>query len=110
MTGFQHSHNIQGLRGFSALAVLIGHADGFGLIHVPPWLAACGIGAADVFFVISGFVICQIVNPDHAEGGGGRAALSFLVKRCLRIYPLYWTVFAAAAIASLWLPLQYEPT
>lgn len=109
MTGFQHSRNIQGLRGFAALAVLIGHADGFGLIQVPPWLAACGIGAADVFFVISGFIICQIVSPDHPEGGGGRAALFFLVKRCLRIYPLYWTVFAAATIGSLWLPLQYEP-
>lgn len=106
---FPRSQNLQGLRGLAALAVLIGHANGFGLVEVPPWLAACGIGAADVFFVISGFVICKIVNPDRAGGGGARAALSFLIERCLRIYPLYWTVFTAAAITSLWFPLQYAP-
>lgn len=99
--------NIQSLRALSALAVVIGHADLFGLIDIPPWLAAGGLGGADVFFVISGFIICQITISDRAESVGGQAALFFLMKRCVRIYPLYWMVLAAVAIASLWFPLRY---
>jgi len=99
--------NVQGLRALSALAVVVGHADIFGLIDVPQWLAACGIGGADIFFVISGFIICQITIPDRGESGSGQAALFFLLRRCVRIYPLYWTVLATVAIASLWFPLRY---
>lgn len=99
--------NVQGLRALSALAVVVGHADSFGLISVPSWLAAGGIGGADIFFVISGFIICQITISDRVESGGGRTALFFLMKRCVRIYPLYWMVLATVTITSLWFSLKY---
>lgn len=60
-----------------------------------------------MFFVISGFIICQITSSDRVAGGGRRAALLFLTRRYTRIYPLYWTVLAVAATTSIWFPLQY---
>ncbi len=87
--------------------MVIGHAGIFGLIEIPSWLSVYGSGGADVFFVISGYIICQITIPDCVAGGGRQAALHFLIRRYARIYPLYWAVLATTATASVWIPLQY---
>lgn len=87
--------------------MVIGHAGGFGLIDIPSWLTVYGSGGADVFFVISGYIICQITIPDRVAGGGGHAAIRFLTIRYARIYPVYWVVLAVTATASVWIPLQY---
>jgi exopolysaccharide production protein ExoZ len=98
--------NVQGLRGIAALSVVIGHANSIGLVAVPPWLAVCGYSGVDVFFAISGFIICQSQLGDATGANDRKGALPFLVKRYWRIYPLYWVALAFVAIVSIWAPLQ----
>lgn len=64
--------SIQVLRGLAAAMVVAGH-----LFRTP-----LGIAGVDIFFVISGFIIASIAPQE--------GALRFLVKRCIRIYPMYW--------------------
>jgi peptidoglycan/LPS O-acetylase OafA/YrhL len=86
--------SIQALRGLAAVATVVGHlyfalpqetAAGQALWAVLAPFALPLRAAVDVFFVISGFVMmAQIdrpVPPDWA---------SFLTRRLIRIYPLYW--------------------
>jgi exopolysaccharide production protein ExoZ len=84
--------SIQYLRGVAAVGVLIFHAaDRTG--------SSFGLGGAgvDVFFVISGFIMWTI---------GARRPLTpgaFLIRRVIRIVPLYWSV--TLALAGTWLLL-----
>ena len=70
---------VQALRAVAALAVLIRHA-GFYEYQV----LAAGV---DLFFVISGFVMVVSCWP---EFGKQCAPRRFIVRRLLRIVPLYW--------------------
>ncbi|MFO1322764.1 MAG: acyltransferase [Burkholderiales bacterium] len=67
-------------------------------------LAYVGSGGIAVsgFFVISGYLIALVLDRKYDRGG--RGALAFYVSRALRIYPLYWLVFAA-----YWLALSGPP-
>lgn len=62
---------IQALRAFAALAVVMDHV---------PFIAIGGFGV-DVFFIISGFIVCYITREDTKH---------FFLKRVFRIVPLYW--------------------
>ena len=84
---------VQVLRGIAAAMVVFHHAGGV----IPSadaqnsWilrshLTLIGAAGVDIFFVISGFIMYYT----HGRGGGSREAGSFLWKRALRIYPLYW--------------------
>ena len=86
--------NVQVLRGFAALAVVVFHArdelDGIGIqTHVPALLA--GAFGVDVFFVISGLVMVYASVPLF---GTVSSVLPFMGKRLARIVPLYWGVTA----------------
>lgn len=76
--------SIQFLRGFAALLVLIEH------LRIESGLVPYGAVGVDLFFVISGFIIFFVTekSQDH-----------FLLKRVIRIVPLYW--LATFAIAAL---------
>jgi exopolysaccharide production protein ExoZ len=97
-------HGIQVLRGLAALAVLCGHAV------TMRWGELMDIrfnalfllqGGVDIFFVISGFII---VNSATESGKIGRiGAVSFGLKRFIRLYPVYWLVLAAAIVSSYWI-------
>jgi exopolysaccharide production protein ExoZ len=67
---------IQELRGVSVLLVMIA--------HYPIFLSDffCGAIGVDVFFVISGFIISYTWDVNKSSG-------SFLLKRIIRIYPVY---------------------
>ncbi|WHH57420.1 acyltransferase [Petroclostridium sp. X23] len=52
-------------------------------------IIANGYTAIDLFFILSGFVI--FYNYSH-KIGDIKGARNFLIKRILRIYPLYWIV------------------
>jgi exopolysaccharide production protein ExoZ len=84
---------VQMLRGIAAAMVVFHHIGGV----IPAadaqrsWilrshLTLIGGAGVDIFFVISGFIMLYT----HGRVGGRREALSFLWKRALRIYPLYW--------------------
>ena len=86
--------NLQSLRGVAVLMVVCLHLLGYGgkyfpHIILPSWFLAGGAGV-DLFFVISGFIITWITFDLDSSW---RTALSFAVRRAMRIYPLYWALF-----------------
>ncbi|MFJ5551996.1 acyltransferase family protein [Streptomyces sp. NPDC093225] len=64
-----------------------------------PWLAYGCLGV-QVFFVISGFVICM--------SAWGRPLRAFLASRVARLYPAYWAAIALVTLvfALPWLPYE----
>ena len=81
--------------------------DAFGIGRVA-YVGPGGI-AVSGFFVISGYLIAQVL--DRKYDPGWRGAWAFYVSRALRIYPLYWLAFAAywAALAALHAPPSSAP-
>jgi peptidoglycan/LPS O-acetylase OafA/YrhL len=86
-------------RGLAALMVVLEH----GLEQCWPgyleWsLPRINLGQTGVllFFVISGFII-----PASLEQGGSQSR--FWLRRCFRLFPLYWTV-----IALVWLTMRFS--
>lgn len=83
-------------RAVAALAVCCFHASERVMKHAPD---VTGLGlfqfgklGVDLFFVISGFIICYI----HAADIGRPATLGrYVYRRATRIYPLYWLLFVA---------------
>jgi exopolysaccharide production protein ExoZ len=96
---------VQALRGIAAMLVVMNHvldmlhdrlaapAGNFGL----EWLPA----GVDIFFAISGFIMVMTTAPYWGRAGQWR---SFLVRRCIRIAPLYWICTAAKTAVTLALP------
>jgi peptidoglycan/LPS O-acetylase OafA/YrhL len=64
------------------------------LIYVPGAVFTLGVSGVDIFFVISGFIICQVAARPHT------GALTFLVRRWWRIFPLYWIVLTFAVVVD----------
>ncbi|WP_433969684.1 acyltransferase family protein [Tunturiibacter gelidiferens] len=81
------------LRGLAASMVVIHHSTqswsqnlGKG-VSAPTWEG--GAAGVDIFFVISGFVMAiSTIGREHKD----HPALSFLERRLIRIFPLYWLV------------------
>ncbi len=68
--------SIQLMRGIAAMAVVFVHIPTFGRGHF----------GVDLFFCISGFIMMHITEKDDD---------SFLLKRAIRIVPLYWAATLA---------------
>jgi exopolysaccharide production protein ExoZ len=87
-TTSQVLRSIQSLRALAAISVV--------LMHVP--FIARGSFGVDIFFVISGFIIAFVGNDRPAP---------FMLKRLIRIVPLYWLgtfgIFVMALIAPSYL-------
>jgi len=81
--------DIQGLRAFAVLAVLAFHAG----LPVPG-----GFVGVDVFFVISGFVICQLILRRLEEGSF--SLRDFYLRRFRRLTPALMTVILFTVIGS----------
>jgi exopolysaccharide production protein ExoZ len=104
--------NIQGLRAIAAMLVFCSHLF-WDIVPMRthwarPLVGGFGRSGVDIFFVISGFIIYHAVQRSAAQVamvGRAQAAYEFAMKRIIRIYPLYWIVFAAAAIIMIWVPL-----
>jgi peptidoglycan/LPS O-acetylase OafA/YrhL len=79
--------NIQALRGIAALLVLYAHVRVMMDYYCPhlPWRHGGGIGV-DLFFTISGFVICLTASKRHHSAAG------FFLARVARVVPLYVTL------------------
>ena len=84
--------NIQALRGIAVLLVVFAHVgsyekrffDGHAYLEL---FTVIGTAGVDLFFVISGFVMMAICRGRFQKRNG---AWSFLLRRVVRIYPLYW--------------------
>ena len=79
--------DIQALRAIAVVAVVICHIE-------PKWLPGGFLGV-DMFFVISGFVITQILQKHIADKTIGQ----FWLQRLLRIVPAY--IFMLATVVSV---------
>ena len=87
--------SLQALRGVAALLVMLYHTGTLYAVHTGQvlWQNAfrAGFAGVDVFFVLSGVVICCA----HAEDiGRPQRALCFVVRRSFRLLPVYWLVVA----------------
>ena len=98
----QQLNSLQLYRGVASLLVVFHHAntildrelkqDGsFKIFHF-------GWVGVDFFFVLSGFIIFYI---HHADLGQPSQFKSFIAKRFLRIYPLYWIILFGKIFTSL---------
>lgn len=97
---------IQSLRGIAAAIVVLNHAQFyqakyFGKAAWLPSSMCVGEFGVDLFFVISGFIM-MYVTPRAFQGW--REQTAFLLRRFLRIYPVYWSI--AIPLIILWL---YDP-
>ena len=85
-------YNIQGIRTFAALSVVVFHL---------PFNGSIGSYGVDLFFIISGFLMSFIAHNDPRR---------FLIKRIIRIVPLYWTATIGVFLISLWFPTLLQST
>jgi peptidoglycan/LPS O-acetylase OafA/YrhL len=95
---------LDALRGLAALTVVAWHYLAV-LKPIPAWLYPlrglwAGPLAVEVFFVLSGLVLALPLWHWRIDYG------SFVIRRILRIYPLYWVAvgFATVVVAALGLP------
>ena len=75
--------DIDGLRALAVLPVLLFHAD---------LIFRGGFVGVDVFFVISGYLITQIIERDVKAGRF--SVLAFYQRRVRRIFPALFAMFA----------------
>lgn len=96
---------VQALRGLAALLVVLFHlVDAEQIYGKGPMLldgiARLGFVGVDVFFVISGFVMMTIARNRFGQPAEARI---FLMRRAVRILPLYW-FYTTAVVALLFIP------
>lgn len=102
-------HTLDTLRGIAILLILMFHAtDTFIKLDQTFLLNIFRFADAGVefFFVLSGFTLVWVHARDLGQRGGrpGLTWQSFLLKRCLRIYPFYWLVTLAIIPLYLVIP------
>ena len=86
--------HIDGLRALAVLSVIFVHLD-FSIF-------SGGYVGVDVFFVISGFLITNIIIKE-LEQNGSFSFLNFYARRFKRIFPALVFVLFLSLIFSIWL-------
>src|SRR5947208_17076877 len=85
----KHIPELDSVRGLAAMGVV--------LFHAYPNLFFFGWSCVDLFFVLSGFLICGILLEN---GGTSGFAKAFYFRRALRIWPVYFLTLAAVLILN----------
>ena len=86
---------LDGLRGLASISVVLFHVN-------ERWLPL-GWAAVDLFFVMSGFLITQIILKNGTEPG---FLTRFYLRRGVRIWPIYYLTLVALMIFSRALPTR----
>ena len=79
------------LRGFAVLMVMGAHVQAY-----PIWSSIGGFGV-DLFFVLSGFLISNLLFKEYLETGGIKLA-RFWLRRALKLYPSFYLMMAVTVI------------
>src|SRR5690348_16325793 len=88
---------LDGVRGFLAVYVLLGHMAPFAVL--PGWVQSVvthGGAAVDLFFILSGLVISASLERFRGQAG------PFLIARVARIFPVFLPVFAVSTALQAW--------
>lgn len=97
---------LQYLRGVAAMMVVYFHSvvqlKNFGIDQ--PLLPMMGESGVDLFFVLSGFLMWITTSGKEVSPG------SFMLKRLMRIVPLYWMLTLTAGAAALLAPSLLKHT
>ena len=98
-------HRIRGLDGLRAIAITLVF---FGHATKPGHVFDFGSTGVHVFFVLSGFLIIGILSSQRRRIEAGTTSFSealkrFLIRRSLRIFPVYYLF--VAAIAAVGVPM-----
>ena len=92
-------------RGVAALLVVLFHADILATKYFGPSAEGAafrgGHSGVEFFFVLSGFIILAAHRGDLGRAGRLRP---YLVKRFVRVVPLYWVVMVPYGLAFLFVP------
>ena len=96
----KHIPQLDGLRGFAVILVLLAHSTNpfTRLSLFTGWLDRYGSLGVQIFFVLSGFLITGILLDTR---GDPHYFSSFFARRGLRIYPLYYAVFAFVVLSGV---------
>jgi exopolysaccharide production protein ExoZ len=92
--------HVQHLRAVAALMVVFQHSQ---FLYQKSWGGVFGGIGVDLFFAISGFVI-------FASTMGTFSLREYLLKRCIRIIPIYWALTVLMAILILGAPSLFSAT
>jgi peptidoglycan/LPS O-acetylase OafA/YrhL len=97
---------LDGVRGLAILLVLLFHTTQYAYVRDAgdAWLTALpalGWSGVDLFFVLSGFLITNILLQTR---GSESYARTFYARRALRIFPLYYAVLAFLLLIAPRLP------
>jgi exopolysaccharide production protein ExoZ len=102
--------SLQELRALAAIMVVVFHAQGLchkyaagGRSGTEAVLGDFGTHGVDLFFVLSGFVILYTIRRANLTPGG------FLLRRLIRIVPLYWVLTLAMIACGVVLLLHGVP-
>jgi peptidoglycan/LPS O-acetylase OafA/YrhL len=93
---------LDGWRALAVIGVVLYHGRA-GFFHNDWWiyrLCAHGILGVDVFFAISGFLICGLLLKEYQTAGDINLR-AFYVRRCFRILPPYYVCLAIFTIIAL---------
>lgn len=94
MSTLSFRNDIQGLRAIAVLSVIA--------FHFNPLILPGGFVGVDVFFVISGYLICQILiqKKRAANSGVTKIVCGFLIGRFKRIIPAYMFMLGVVFLVS----------
>jgi peptidoglycan/LPS O-acetylase OafA/YrhL len=94
--------SVHALRGVASVFVVLYHAtqiiEHFYQIRPFHGFFMFGFSGVHIFFVLSGFIVYYVHSRD---AGYPREYLPFLVKRFVRIYPMYWLILLSYSVFLL---------
>ncbi|HVU98972.1 MAG TPA: acyltransferase [Puia sp.] len=100
-TNEKYMIQLDGLRFLAVVAVMFGHWTG----DVPALAGLdfiAGTAGVNLFFVLSGFLISQILMVNKSENRSlGEVLKNFYARRFLRIFPLYYLVIGLSALLHI---------
>jgi len=102
---------LDGLRGIAVLMVVLSHLSN-AYLYAVPGLDFRGTGKHGVylFFVLSAFLLTLPLVRGDAEPTDARAWTRYVIRRVLRIFPLYWIVLLSNWAVTLWAPTPAMPS